>query len=274
MLETENAYGMRKRFLFVQETIKQYHAQNILDIGCGTGGYLTTPLAQSFPDISFYAVDSDKTSIEYARNNNHFDKLIFGYPEEIPTNQLFDIVIASEVIEHVEHPGEFLRYLRRYLNDNGIIILTTPNGYGPFEIATLCEALFHFSGIRGLARRIKNIISPSRKLSSEHMDTLAISPHLNFFSLKELNGLFKDAGLHLVCIRSRTFLCGYLLDSVLRGNALLEWNTRIADKLPHRFNSDWMFILEKANVIDQVVAPYKRNAYARFRKRVSLKRSG
>lgn len=274
MLETENTYGMRKRYLFVEEIVEQCTPKKVLDVGCGTGDYLTTPLAHHFPDIYFCGVDSDTASIEYANRRNELSNLAFIYPQEIATDQSFDIVIASEVIEHVEHPGEFLRYLRSFLRDGGRIILTTPNGYGPFELASLLEAFLRISGVHSWAKRIKRTLTSSHKTVSDSVDTLAISPHLNFFSFKELRGLIGQAELRLVTARSRTFLCGYLLDSVLRGQAILEWNARIADSLPYSLNSDWMFVLEKTASLNPVIAPYKRSLYARFRKRLSLRRWG
>jgi 2-polyprenyl-3-methyl-5-hydroxy-6-metoxy-1,4-benzoquinol methylase len=40
----------------------------------------------------------------------------------------FDVVLATEVIEHVAHPDEFLAKLAQFLKPNGYIIITTPNG--------------------------------------------------------------------------------------------------------------------------------------------------
>jgi 2-polyprenyl-3-methyl-5-hydroxy-6-metoxy-1,4-benzoquinol methylase len=40
----------------------------------------------------------------------------------------FDAILATEIIEHVAHPNEFLSKLAALLVPNGVIILTTPNG--------------------------------------------------------------------------------------------------------------------------------------------------
>lgn len=40
----------------------------------------------------------------------------------------FDLVVACEVIEHVAHPLELLSHLKNFLEPNGRLILTTPNG--------------------------------------------------------------------------------------------------------------------------------------------------
>lgn len=42
-------------------------------------------------------------------------------------NLKFDLVILSEVIEHLDNPSRVLRILRGSLNDGGILIITTPN---------------------------------------------------------------------------------------------------------------------------------------------------
>jgi SAM-dependent methyltransferase len=41
--------------------------------------------------------------------------------------QLYDAVVASEVIEHLENPREFIRGVRGLLREGGILFLTTPN---------------------------------------------------------------------------------------------------------------------------------------------------
>lgn len=44
---------------------------------------------------------------------------------------LFDLVLAVEVIEHLESPVGFLRNIRRLLKPNGLAIVTTPNVENP-----------------------------------------------------------------------------------------------------------------------------------------------
>lgn len=51
---------------------------------------------------------------------------------------LFDLVVACEVIEHVAHPEDLLRHLRRFLLPHGRMLITTPNGsYFRNRLATL-----------------------------------------------------------------------------------------------------------------------------------------
>jgi 2-polyprenyl-3-methyl-5-hydroxy-6-metoxy-1,4-benzoquinol methylase len=42
----------------------------------------------------------------------------------------FDSIVAGELLEHLENPGQFLAGCRRNLKDDGHLILTTPNAFG------------------------------------------------------------------------------------------------------------------------------------------------
>ncbi|HEX3051167.1 MAG TPA: class I SAM-dependent methyltransferase [Aggregatilineaceae bacterium] len=261
----ENAYGFRKRFTFISSLIEQHRPDHVLDVGCGTGEFLTIPLAERFPEVRFVGIDSDAVSIIHAREQNHLPNLSF--PDTPPAGECFDLVIASEVLEHVDAPDQFLAELRGYLSDHGRIVITTPNGYGPFEWASLLETMVM------VARR--SLVPGERRRQApeiEARDTLAISPHVNFFTRGDLRRLFEGAGLRVVEARSRTFLCGRGFDTLVRRVRLIEWNARIADRLPAWMNSDWMFVLGQGGTAHP--QPYRRRLDARLRRALNAKRWG
>ncbi len=52
----------------------------------------------------------------------------FDFRDEYPKG--FDVIVASEIIEHLNNPGNFLESARKHLSDDGILVLTTPHAYG------------------------------------------------------------------------------------------------------------------------------------------------
>jgi 2-polyprenyl-6-hydroxyphenyl methylase/3-demethylubiquinone-9 3-methyltransferase len=114
-----------------------------LEVAAGGGG-LAASLAASGCDVTANDLRAEPlaaTLSEYVsgdritvQGGNLFDLS----PEQLGR---FDLVIACEVIEHVAHPADLLRQLKRFLAPGGRILLTTPNGsYFRNRLPSLAEA--------------------------------------------------------------------------------------------------------------------------------------
>lgn len=242
-------------------------------MGCGTGIYLTAPLAEAFPNVGFLGVDNDTRSIDYARGNNRAPNLRFAELSTLGDEAAFDLVIASEVLEHVDDPPPFLDRLVTLARPDGRIVLTVPNGYGPFEQFALIEALLNVSGLQRLLRSLKRLAA-SAKNRGQAADavTLSISPHVNFFSQVELLRLFDDSGMTVNRFRSNTFLCGYGVDGLIRSKGAIAWNASFADHLPRWCVSDWMFELAVGS--RRRPSTWRRGRWASFRRQLNRRRWG
>ena len=261
MLKTENTYGIKKRFAFIEGAIATASPSTILDIGCGAGTYLTYPIATRFPNINVVGCDSDSLSIEFAQKNHSLPNLEFQLFDVLPEGARFDMVIASEVIEHVDDPLGFLSMLKSKLNPGGVLVLTLPNGYGPFEIMAFIETTLSIVGLPALLRRIAG---KSTKALSESKDTMAASPHINFFSFSQINTLFGVAGFGVIKYCPRTFLCGWGIDRLASGDRFINWNAQVSESLPAFLSSDWMFVLSQTTPLP--FTGYRRGVYARLRR--------
>ncbi|MBV9521271.1 MAG: class I SAM-dependent methyltransferase, partial [Alphaproteobacteria bacterium] len=237
--------------------------RRILDVGCGTGAQLTIPLAEAFPDIEITATDEDARSLAWARAHGRAPNLRFVAPDRLSEEQTFDLIIASEVLEHVADPCGFLFALGRRLGPGARLLLTVPNGFGVFEWMALAEIALNLTGLQGLARRLKKRRPENRSQPA----TLANSPHVNFFTFGELGALFAALGFAIERYQPRTLLCGYLVDSVLSGARSIALNAALADRLPAWCASDWMFELRP--VCRPAVPQWRRGAWARLRKRLN-----
>ena len=125
--------GLLSNFLIKQRqnTVKPYldKKRNILDLGCGV--FRWNNLLQ--PATSYTGVDIELDIISF--NKKHYPEYSF-YQKNLDKEELslpqnnFDFVIMLAVLEHLEKPVKVLNEVRKTLQDDGIIILTTPHPRG------------------------------------------------------------------------------------------------------------------------------------------------
>ena len=101
----------------------------VLDIGCG-GGLLAEPMARLGATVT--GIDVTKTATEAATHHAKKAGLNIDYrcctAEELAsTGTTFDVIYASEVIEHVTNRGLFVDAIADMLDPNGVVIVTTIN---------------------------------------------------------------------------------------------------------------------------------------------------
>ena len=102
---------------------------NILDAGCGNG-YIAAELASLGHDL--VGVDASSDGIELARlaNPNVRYEICSVYDDLRDLANDVDVVVSSEVIEHLYYPQRFLRNVQGLIKNGGSLILTTPyHGY-------------------------------------------------------------------------------------------------------------------------------------------------
>lgn len=122
------------RSIFRDEVNRRKSDLCILDAGCGDALPLFILASNSkSKNIDFYGMDASKLDITFAENLRpllNFNNITFeiGNIEKLPyQDSFFDIVVCSEVLEHMEHSEDFLLEIKRVLKNNGIAIISTPN---------------------------------------------------------------------------------------------------------------------------------------------------
>ena len=101
----------------------------ILDIGCG-GGLLAEPMARLGATVT--GIDATEEAIIAATAHAKQADLDIGYhcstAEDLAsTNITFDVIYASEVIEHVADRRLFIKAIASMLDPKGVVIVTTIN---------------------------------------------------------------------------------------------------------------------------------------------------
>jgi SAM-dependent methyltransferase len=77
-------------------------------------------------------VDADAEGVEEARQLG-FDARVADVEDPVSLAALglegAEVVVAGELIEHLDQPGAFLEGVKLLLAENGVLVLTTPNGH-------------------------------------------------------------------------------------------------------------------------------------------------
>ena len=133
------------RFGIVASYLRNLPAgSTVCDYGCAHGHY-TINLAKLFPELRFVGIDIAASNIATARkwasddgvtNTTFIHGAVDGADigtegDAAPALTSFDVIIAAEVLEHVEAPWDMIDTLGKYLKPKGKFITTTP--LGPWE---------------------------------------------------------------------------------------------------------------------------------------------
>lgn len=145
--EKMNMYDLKKRLqvVFGELLTEDIQHKELLDAGCGTGWFSKAACERGAKVTS---IDLGKNLLnEVAKKCD--SKRVEGSILELPfKNDFFDVIVCSEVIEHVPNPKKAIQELQRVLKPNGILVLTTPNKFWHFS---LCIAnLFNLRPYQGL----------------------------------------------------------------------------------------------------------------------------
>lgn len=161
------------RYRYFLDIVKGQDTRKILDIGSHTGE-LCNVLKQLGHEP--YGIEIAEDTIAQARRR--YPDIVFRTPSEddrIPfEDEMFDIVWAGEVIEHVAHTDVFVNEINRVLKTGGVLVLTTPLHN---TIKNILIALFNF----------ENHYNPE-------------FPHYRFYTLKSLRSVLARRGLEITIV--------------------------------------------------------------------------
>lgn len=108
----------------------------MLDIGCGYKATLCKPIWKNFTSIYLADIDVDDTLIMQTTQKIHVIK--GRLPESLTNSNLtdIDVIVANNVLEHLETPIEVLRSIRNCRSNNSIIYINVPSWRGKIFLET------------------------------------------------------------------------------------------------------------------------------------------
>jgi 2-polyprenyl-3-methyl-5-hydroxy-6-metoxy-1,4-benzoquinol methylase len=108
--------------------LPEHNINKIMDVGCGQG-WAMEAIKEKFPFAEIQGVEPSKFNSDRAKEKGLF--IIEGKIENLIISDKYDLVYSNNVIQHVNDAKAFLKSLSSIVNDDGIIILTCPDGSKP-----------------------------------------------------------------------------------------------------------------------------------------------
>lgn len=137
------------RLRFVRRIVESFASSKaiVADLGCGSGAMLCEVLSMR-PSWTGYGLDISEEAINYARrlatHKRVAERAQFqaGCLLNLPfASSSIDVVIASEVVEHLPHPERVFKEISRVLAPDGLLLVTVPaESYTPAHMHALNSA--------------------------------------------------------------------------------------------------------------------------------------
>jgi SAM-dependent methyltransferase len=148
----------------------------ILDIGCGTGLFLSVARARGWEP---HGVDDCREATDYARQHFGIDVRDGQFTDFAAGAARYDAITMWDIIEHARAPVALLRAARAALAPGGVIAISTPNQRSILDV------------VAGLAYRA------SGGLVTAPLEKFYIAQHFVYFTPETLADAASRAGLTL-----------------------------------------------------------------------------
>ena len=184
------AYQLRSddTISLIKSIAKQH--DSILDVAAAQGNF-SLKLAELGYNVTWNDIREDLA--EYAEMKRETGNIIYrpGNAFDLKFDQLFDVVLATEIIEHVAHPDQFLAKLAALVKPGGYIVISTPLG------SYFKNNLPKFSDVEDAS------LFESKQFGPHSED------HIFLLHMDEIQVLGKRAGLEVIKMKYNTnFLTG------------------------------------------------------------------
>lgn len=147
-------------------------AGRVIDIGCGDGEFLSFFKKMG---CSVFGTEYDPRTEEICRNKGvtMLRGGVMPSLDECMPPEKFDLVIFTEVIEHINNPLEVIGNISRLLKPGGVLYITTPN-----------------------------FASLERRVLGPQWGMIAYPEHISFYSPKTMDTVLKKCGYEKLSLRT------------------------------------------------------------------------
>ncbi len=185
-----NRYRMVGREIAREKSYSDEQSATFLEIGTNEGGLLRECNFIIHQAQWFFGLDIDYSQLQSFQPKADNVRLVMGDGQNLPfENEVFDIVVCSEVLEHFERPERGINEMARVIKPGGTVIITVPNALkirnlNPLHILVDCIGGRSFDGLL------------QKKIMHPNMWVTATTHHWDF-SKRDMEKLAATAGLSI-----------------------------------------------------------------------------
>jgi len=128
---------------WLAEIEKHRRPGTILDVGCGTGLFLSAARRRGWEP---FGIDDSEEATSYARDHFGLDLWVGDFADFSSEGRKFDVITGWDIIEHAREPVQLLEAMRRSLAPGGFIGLSTPNQKSILDV--LAGSFYHLTAGR------------------------------------------------------------------------------------------------------------------------------
>ena len=118
LYQVVRSFSIKRKYKLISKLIS---SKKILDVGCGTGEFLSYMKKKGFDT---YGIEVAKKARNLSRKNHKL--LVQDSLSKLNENN-FDIITMWHVLEHVYDLDGYMKKIKYLLNDKGIVLIAVPN---------------------------------------------------------------------------------------------------------------------------------------------------
>ena len=198
--------------IFVNKKLKKAASliksnSKVLDIGCWDGR-----IRNFLKNCNYHGIDINKEQIINLKKQGIKVKQVDLNKQSIPFNEKFDYILLLDILEHVANSKKLLQESKKFLNQDGKLIITLPNDY---HILNKIRFLFN-----------KNLTE----------DPFSSIGHLHYFPIKSGEDFLIKQGFKI-----KTKILIPPIKPTIIPQAIKNFLTKIS---PQNFSRDVLYVLE------------------------------
>lgn len=124
-VETNHWWFKSRRAYLLDLINKLPRNSKVLDIGCSSGVFLKELKEMGFDEKNLFGIDISEVAIENAKQNGLENTFVMD-AQNITLDEKFDVIIASDCLEHLKEDEKALKNWYELLNKNGVAFIFVP----------------------------------------------------------------------------------------------------------------------------------------------------